>query len=208
MSTRVTDVRHGDDARPGQQEQTMVEAHAALDRIDNATCCVLLSFVPLDDGGFRIEVGVAGSGPSGFDVPRGRRPRRRGHGGAGAPVRGTGARVTDDERQRHIDVANQFHEAVLSSTPIGQVEGLAAAVSYRLGLVHGLEEMRDELRRCYAELRAEAQAMHVLLERCWLHRRALPASIANDLEQWKADQNQPPPDFSDEPTVDEKEAST
>lgn len=68
MSTRVTDLRHGDDARPGQQEQTMVEAHAALDRIDNATCCVLLSFVPLDDGGFRIEVGVAGSGPTGFGV--------------------------------------------------------------------------------------------------------------------------------------------
>lgn len=114
--------------------------------------------------------------------------------------------MTDDERQRHIDTANRFNEAVLAGKPIGEVEGLAAAVSYWLGLVHGLEEMRDEMRRCYAELRADAQAMHVLLERCWLHRRALPASIANDLEQWKTDLDAPD-DFSEEPTVDEKEVA-
>lgn len=61
-----------------------------------------------------------------------------------------------------------------------------------------------ELRTMFGELRAEYQAAFVLLERCWLHRRALPASIASDLEQWKTDQNSPPTDFHEEPTVSEK----
>lgn len=66
MTARVLDVREAEEARPGQQQQTVEGAHAGLEIIDGATCAILMSFVPLDNGGFRIEIGVAGSGPSGF----------------------------------------------------------------------------------------------------------------------------------------------
>lgn len=63
---RIIDVRHADNARPGQQQQTVENANASLEMIDGATCVVLISYVPKDGGGFVTEVAVAGSGPRGF----------------------------------------------------------------------------------------------------------------------------------------------
>lgn len=65
-TTRVTDVRHAESARPGQQEQTVLAANAALDIVHDATAIVMLSFAPKPGGGVIVEVAVAGTGPRGF----------------------------------------------------------------------------------------------------------------------------------------------
>lgn len=66
MTVKILDVRHAERARVGQQQQTIHAANVALDIVDDCTCVLVLSFVPRDDGGFIIEVGVSGTGPLGF----------------------------------------------------------------------------------------------------------------------------------------------
>jgi hypothetical protein len=63
---RVVDVRDAMDARPGQQQQTVAAANLSREAIEGCTCTLLVSFVPRDEGGFIVEIGVAGRGPRGF----------------------------------------------------------------------------------------------------------------------------------------------
>jgi hypothetical protein len=71
VTVKILDVRHAVQARVGQQQQTIQAANVALDIVDDCSCVLVLSFVPKDDGGFIIEVGVSGTGPLGFgDVVR------------------------------------------------------------------------------------------------------------------------------------------
>ena len=53
---------------------------------------------------------------------------------------------TPEERSaQHREVINKFREAVREGKPIGEVEGLAAAVMFRLGLAAGSEAKIEEL---------------------------------------------------------------
>jgi hypothetical protein len=62
----VGEARDAEYAEQGQQEQTVFAANASLRMIPGASAVVMLSFAPKDNGGFVVEVGVAGTGPVGF----------------------------------------------------------------------------------------------------------------------------------------------